>query len=85
MHKKAGSRLEIIDHVRDETPPDSKLEFNIVDRWDEVDPYSCVTCQLPFDSKVGRLPYLLPCRHNACLNCLKDCLENFAWQVWGWL
>lgn len=53
--KKAG-HLDIIEHVKDPTPPDSMLEYNIVDNWDEYDPYSCVTCKLPFDSMLGRLP-----------------------------
>jgi hypothetical protein len=71
IQKKAG-HLDLIDHIEEPTNPDTLLEYNIVDNWDEHDPYSCVKCGLPFDSMLGRLPYLLPCRHNACLNCLKD-------------
>jgi len=84
IQKKAG-HLDLIQHVEEkeeETPMDSVLDLNIVDNknivenWDAFDPYSCVSCGLPFDSKLGRLPFLLPCRHNACLNCLKQKLEN---------
>ena len=74
LPKKAG-HLDLVDYVTDPTPPDTLLEYNIVENWDEHDPYSCVSCGLPFDSKLGRLPFLLPCRHNACLNCLTDKLE----------
>lgn len=30
---------------------------------------------MPFDSMAGRLPYMLPCRHNACLACIKQSVE----------
>lgn len=74
-HKQAG-HLDIYDHAKQDSTPDALLEYNIVDRWDERDPYSCVTCNLPFDALVDRIPYTLPCNHNVCINCLKDALEQ---------
>ena len=66
----------MIIHEPETIPPDTLLEYNIVDQWDDFDPYSCVNCNMPFDSMAGRLPYLLPCRHNACLACLKLSIEE---------
>jgi len=62
----------VIEHVGVDTPPDSRLDKKIVQNWDEVDPYSCVSCGMPFDSMKDRLPYLMPCRHNACIHCLRE-------------
>jgi hypothetical protein len=65
--EKKYAHLRIKNFEPVETPPDSLLEANIEEEWDGANPYQCITCKLPFDTALKRMPWLLPCHHNVCL------------------
>ena len=51
-------------------PGASHLENTIEDPWDRAEEYTCVKCKELFSSIKDKVPYMLPCQHNACGVCI---------------
>lgn len=66
--------LKVINHLEqtEETVPDSRINENMVQTWDDADEFVCISCKRPFNSLKDLLPYMLPCQHNACQECIKE-------------
>ena len=68
-----ASQFKVVNHVDQErnTFATSQIERTISDEWDRAEEYICVKCKEPFNSLKDRIPYMLPCQHNACETCIK--------------
>ena len=50
-----------------------------------VDVYRCISCYRYYDSMLAREPYLLPCGHNSCLDCITHALEVEKTELTCWI
>ena len=73
-----SSQLKIVQYF-DETKlsdPTSAVDKHFADDGGREEDFLCITCRQPFNSLKDKLPYILPCEHNVCRECIQDCAKN---------